>query len=195
MSHETHRILREQHQVVTLMLRTMGLLLAEHRRCGTPPDFGVLRAMLFYLDEFHGRLHQTKESELLFPSVRARTDEQAEVFERLDRDHELNEYALRELQHMLLAFEVLGTSRRDAFEQALERYTDAYLAHVRIEEEVILPLALRVLTEADWSELDSAFAANRDPLTGQEPDEAYRRLFSQILDNLPAPLGLGAALA
>jgi hypothetical protein len=32
------------------------------------PPFDVLRAMLFYIDEFPERLHHTKESELLFPS-------------------------------------------------------------------------------------------------------------------------------
>jgi hypothetical protein len=38
---------------------------------GAPPPFDVLRAMLFYIDEFPERLHHTKESELLFPKLRA----------------------------------------------------------------------------------------------------------------------------
>ena len=55
-------------------------------------------------------------------------------------------------------------------------YTDTFLAHMRIEENEVLPLAQRVLSEDDWRELDAAFATNRDPLTGHVPDDAYRSL-------------------
>jgi len=194
MSHESLRIIREEHQALAAMLRSMALLLAEHRKRGTSPDFGVLRAMLFYLDEFPERLHHTKESELLFPKVRVRTGDLADVLDKLDHDHERGEQAIRALEHALLAYEMMGESRREAFEQALARYTDAYLSHMRIEEQDVLPLAQRVLTEADWNELDAAFATNRDPLTGHKPEAAYEGLFTRIVNALPAPLGLGPAL-
>lgn len=64
-----------------------------------------------------------------------------------------------------------------------------------IEKEQILPLAERLLTAEDWAELDAAFAANRDPLTGLEPDAEYRSLFTRIVNAVPAPIGLGPALA
>ena len=57
----------------------------------------------------------------------------------------------------------------------------------------VLPLAEKLLTAQDWAELDAAFAANRDPLTGHEPDDAYRPLFTKILSEAPAPVGLGPA--
>jgi hemerythrin-like domain-containing protein len=195
MSHEALRIIQEEHQALAVMLRTMGLLLAEHRRRGTLPEFGVLRAMLFYVDEFPERLHHAKESELLFPKLRSRTHDADGVLDRLEQDHRNGARKIRDLEHALLAFEMMGEPRRDAFEQALRDYTDAYLAHMRTEEMDVLPLAQRTLTAEDWRELDAAFAANRDPLTGHAPDEPYRSLFSKIVNTLPAPLGLGPALA
>jgi hypothetical protein len=51
-----------------------------------------------------------------------------------------------------------------------------------------------VLSDADWRELDEAFAQNRDPLTGHTPDQAYNALFTRIVNAVPAPLGLGPAL-
>ena len=51
----------------------------------------------------------------------------------------------------------------------MDRYIDFYLSHMRIEEEEVLPLALKHLSAEDWKELDTAFA-NRDPLTGHEPE-------------------------
>jgi hypothetical protein len=62
-----------------------------------------------------------------------------------------------------------------------------------LEEKEVLPLAERVLTAGDWADLDEAFSANVDPLTGHEPDPAYRSLFTRILSLVPAPMGLGPA--
>ncbi len=186
--------IRDEHNALSAMLRSLRMLLAEHRRRGSLPDFSVLRAMLFYIDEFPEKLHHTKESELLFPKLRARCPEAAEVLDRLDRDHARGEHSIRELEHQLLAFEVMGESRREAFERSVDQYVDFYLSHMALEEAEVLPLAQRVLSADDWAELDAAFLANRDPLTGHEPDDAYRPLFRKIVMTAPAPIGLGPSL-
>ncbi len=193
MTHATTRIIREEHAALSAMLRSILLLLAQHRREGTSPDFAALRAMLFYVDEFPEKRHHRKESELLFPKLRARTPLSRELLDRLDDDHARGERKIRNVEHALLGFEMIGEPRRQAFEQAVERYVDFYLDHMALEEREILPLAERVLTEADWAELDEAFRANRDPLTGHEPDAEYRDLFTRIVNTVPAPIGLGAA--
>jgi len=195
MSHPTLTILRDEHTALSAMLRSLGMLLAEHRHRGTLPDFSVIRAMLFYVDEFPEKLHHTKESELLFPTLRARCPEARRVLDRLERDHARGERAIRDLEHDLLAFEVLGEPRRAAFEQAVARYIEFYLEHMAVEEAELMPLAERYLAAADWAELDAAFLSNRDPLTGHEPTDLYRPLFSKIVMATPAPIGLGPALA
>ena len=191
MRHVTIIVIREEHADLAAMLRSILLLLAQHRRRDTLPDFGALRAMLFYVDEFPEKHHHRKESEFLFPTLRARTPLSHDVLDRLDADHASGERSIRELEHALLAFEMIGEPRRQAFEQAAENYVNFYLAHMAMEEEQILPLAEQVLTSADWAELDSAFADNRYPLVGQEAD--YRALFTRIANMVPAPIGFGAA--
>ena len=194
MSHPALTIIRDEHGALSAMLRSLSMLLAEYRREGTMPDFSVIRAMLFYMDEFPEKLHHTKEAQLLFPKVRERCPEIAATLDRLDREHARGEKAIRDLEHDLLAFEVLGEPRREAFEKSVERYIDFYLTHMSLEEDIVLPLAQKALSEADWVEIDAAFLANRDPLTGHEPEEGYRPLFSKIVMNTPAPIGLGPAL-
>lgn len=191
MKHFTLDVIHDEHQALAAMLRSLSMLLAQARREGRMPDFDVLRAMLFYVDEFPERLHHTKESALLFPRLRERAPELVEVLDRMDRDHAAGEKAIRDLEHALLAFEVMGESRRIAFEQAVERYISFYLQHMAVEENDLLPAARRLFTAADWAELDAAFAANRDPLTGHEPQDEYRPLFRKIVMNAPAPIGLG----
>jgi hemerythrin-like domain-containing protein len=187
------RIIHDEHAALSAMLRSILLLLAQHRRQGTMPDFATLRAMLFYVDEFPEKRHHHKETELLFPKLRAHSTAADAVLDRLDQEHARGERAIRDLEHSLLAFEMMGEARREAFEQAAQKYVDFYLAHMSVEETQVLPLAEKLLNAEDWDELSAAFAANRDPLTGHEPDDEYRALFSRIVNAAPAPIGLGAA--
>ena len=194
-THATLLVIRDEHSALSAVLRSISPLLSEHRRRHTLPDFTVLRAMLFCIDEFPEQIHHTKESELLFPKVRARSAEGAEVLDRLDADHERSAIRVREL----VGFEMMvdgpdGAALRAAFEEAMDKYIFEYLDHIRTEERVVLPLAERVLTTADWLELDAAFMQNRDPLTRREGDDAYRPLFKRILMTAAAPIGFGPAM-
>ena len=194
MKHTSLQIIRDEHSSLGAMLRSM-LLLVE-RGYGDDPQqfFDVLRAMLFYIDEFPERLHHPKESNLLFPRVVRAAPSVMAAVAQLERDHLNGEQAVRELQHLLLAWELLGETRRPAFVKQCRHYVDFYLAHMRMEETVIIPEAEKMLTEADWKELDAAFEKNCDPLTGKyPPDPAYARLFTRIVMKTPAPVGLGNA--
>ena len=192
MAHESFRIIHDEHAALAAMLQSLRMMVQRGPGNDAEQFFDVLRAMLFYIDEFPERLHHTKETELLFPPVRARAPHLREALDRLDKDHARGEAAVRELQHLLLAWELLGESRRAAFEQAVKRYLDFYLEHMKLEETVIMPEAEKLLTPEDWQALDAAFATNCDPLTGKYPrDPVYDRLFTRIVMRAPAPIGVG----
>jgi len=192
MPHESIEIIHEEHTALAAMLRSIGMMVERGPGQRSENFFEVLRAMLFYIDEFPERLHHPKESELLFPQVARLAPETKDAIARLDQDHAKGESAVRELQHLLLAWELIGDARRAAFDTAAKRYLAFYLEHMRLEEKVILPAALKVLNDADWLELDAAFATNCDPLTGRYPlDPAYERLYTRIVSRAPAPIGLG----
>ena len=192
MSHASLRIIREEHSALAAMLRSLQLMVERGPKQDVENFFSVLRAMLFYVDEFPERLHHPKETELLFPKVALLSQHAAEAVKKLDRDHARGEAAVRELQHLLLAWELVGETRRGAFEGACLRYVSFYLDHMQLEETVILPEAERWLSAEEWQQLDEAFASNRDPLFGRYPaDPAYQRLFAQIVLKAPAPIGVG----
>ncbi|HET9821318.1 MAG TPA: hemerythrin domain-containing protein [Burkholderiaceae bacterium] len=184
------QVIQDEHVAVAAVLRSMLALLQRSRDERRPPPFDVLRAMLFYVDEFPERQHHPKESELLFPRLRRACPELVPVIDQLDDDHRHGETAIRELEHLMLAFEVMGESRRARFERALEGYVEGYLEHMATEDGTVLPAARAHLAEADWAELDAAFAANRDPLTGHPASEEYGDLFQRIVNRAPAPIGL-----
>lgn len=190
--HASVQIILDEHASLSAMLRSMLLMVARGPGDRAQQFFDVFRAMLFYIDEFPERLHHPKESDLLFPRVVRSAPSVMATVQQLERDHMSGEKAVRELQHLLLAWELLGEQRKPEFEAQCKRYVEFYLEHMRLEETVILPQAEKVLTEAEWKELDAAFQQNRDPLAGKHAaDPVYDRLFTRIVMEAPAPIGLG----
>ena len=104
MKHRSLEIIRDEHSSLAAMLQSMRMLVARGPRDNPKNFFDVLRAMLFYIDEFPERLHHPKETELLFPRVLKAVPELGVAVARLDRDHEYTEKAVRDIQHLLLGW-------------------------------------------------------------------------------------------
>ena len=196
MTHEALRVIRDEHATLAAMLQSLLQMVRRGPDSGSEGQrenfFDVLRAMLFYVDEFPEQLHHPKESELLFPRVVRAAPKTMAVIDQLERDHHNGESRVREIMHLLMAWEYLGESRRAAFETAVTAYVDFYLHHMRLEESDILPAAEAHLSDGDWQALDTAFTAHRDPLNTRVPrDPAFERLFTRIVMRAPSPVGLG----
>jgi hemerythrin-like domain-containing protein len=182
MAHSSLQTIRDEHKTLGAMLRALGKMIDNGPGDAPERYFDVMRATLFYIDEFPERMHHPKESQLLFPHLLRLAPECSEIIARLEKDHAGSERAIRELQHLLLGWELVGDSRRHAFESSARHYLELYQGHMQLEDTVVLPLAEKVLGEADWAALDAAFASNCDPLNGKFPrDPLYDRLFTRIV--------------
>ncbi len=193
MKRDALRIVRDEHASLAAMLRSLLTMLDRGPESdGAERYFDVLRAMLFYIGEFPEKLHHPKESDLLFPRVARAAPHTMEAIERLEKDHLGGEGRVRELAHLLMAWEYLGEPRRAAFEDEARAYVAFYLAHMKLEEQVVLPAAEASLDEADRRALDAAFASHVDPLSPEGArDPAFDRLFTRIVRLAPAPVGVG----
>lgn len=185
------KIICDEHSALAAMLRSGRMMVERGPGKDGRSFFEVMRGMLLYIDEFPERLHHPKETNLLFPRVVRVAPETSVMIARLDQDHVYTERTVHELMRMLVAWEMMGESRRGTFAGAFFQYVDRYLAHMRIEEAEILPAARKHLTAEDWAELDAVFEANRDSISGQKaPAAEYERLFSRVVRMAPAPIGL-----
>lgn len=184
-------LLRDEHRTLAAVLLSLRMML--RRGPGDAPEqfFDVVRAMLFYIDEFPEQHHHPHESNLLFPKVARAEPALLPVISHLEQQHVQGHGRVRELQHLLLAWELLGDARRATFEEHVQQYVAFYLDHMRMEEEQVLPAAQRVLQPADWEELERAFEGNADPLATGMGDPKFDRLFSRIVLHAPAPIGVG----
>jgi len=190
--HKSIQIIREEHASLSAMLQSMGLMIKRGPENNKELFFKVLRAMLFYIDEFPEKQHHPKESTLLFPFIRDRSPQIKDLIDKLEIDHKYGEYKIRELEHLLIGWEMLGDKKRDEFNHFSNQYITFYMQHMQLEESLILPEALKVLTEEEWETLDEEFSLNSDPLGTRTPRQSeYDLLFTHITQLAPAPIGFG----
>ena len=101
---------------------------------------------------------------------------------------------LADLHGRLDAYEA-DAARFGAFRDAARAYVDFERRHMAREDRELIPLALKALSEADWAEIEAAFARDDDPLFGTERRKEFDRLFWHILDFAPRPVGFGRMAA
>jgi hemerythrin-like domain-containing protein len=109
----------------------------------------------------------------------------------LEAEHVRGRDLTAHLFDALDAFEKAGAPAAPAFSDLLAEYAQFQWEHMRREEEDVLPRARRVMSEADWREVDAAFAANADPIAGVSLDREFRDLFHTIVNLAPPPIGVG----
>ena len=182
-------VIRDEHRSLAAVLHAWMHLLASARHSGKPVDVKLMRAIVFYLKAFPLALHHPKEDEYLFRRLRERSTSVHAELDELERQHQRDAQLVAELGDLVEAW---ATAADDAsrqrqlqlLDEAVQRYAAFLWDHMGREEGVILPAAQRHLTEADWVEIDAAFAANRDPRfgAGSDADKDYRQLFSRIVN-------------
>lgn len=184
------RIIKDEHFAISAVLHA----LRHHIRAirgGTSPDFQLLRAILDYIVSYPDHWHHPKEDRVLFVAVRRRAPEADALIGKLEREHALGYPMIETLKRQLIRFEAGEDGAAEEFFATAERYATLESAHLRAEEEELLPLAERVPTTEDWQEIDDAFRENDNPLFGLKPQEEAERLYQRILDIAPPPLGYG----
>jgi len=186
------RIIRDEHRSISAVLSGLIELTRVARTPGVQPGFAVFRAMIHYIDEFPERLHHPKEDHFLFARLAERAPDTRPLVEELRKEHVRGAELVRELESALIAFKVNGARELPAFDAAVNAYAQFHWDHMRKEEERVLPLAEKYLTEADWRWIEEAFAGNRDPIADLR-ERDFEQLYPRIVNLAPAPVGLGEA--
>lgn len=180
--------IRNEHRSLSAVVHALRDLVARIRDGGGPADFDKLRAMLYYLDAYSARLHHPQEDEFLFQPLRARGADDAVIGE-LEHEHTRMAAAMRSLEQALLRFEAGGEREFVAFATAVEGFCEFYLRHMRREELLVLPLAERLFSDADWTGLDGICAARREPPEGAQEELELQQLYRRIVGAEPSEPG------
>ena len=182
--------LRDEHRALARVLEALETLTAETAEETAALDFTLLAAMLYYIDAVPERLHHPKEDRYLFAALRIRDPSQATLIDRLEREHQRSPQLIGELERALVHWQGGAPYGLERFARALGDLSEFHWTHMRAEENELLPLAERALTEADWTRIAEAFCANEDPLFGLRRRQEFDRLYQRIINLSPRKLKL-----
>lgn len=191
MSSAAIQIIQSEHRSMFAVIHALEYLAERIGGQDAPPDFRLLNAILYYVREYPERLHHPAEDRVLFARVRARTTEANNLLAALEGEHARGEARLHALTTALNRLEAGAAGAAAGFKEAVRTFAAGYFAHMRKEEDELLPIAERVLAWDDWEAIHKAFAAHRDPGFEDGAGDEFNRLFQRITTLAPPPLGLG----
>lgn len=191
MKREAVSLIKSEHRCLAAVIDAMMHVVRKTSSAGTIPDFRLLHVMLYYIREFPERRHHPSEDSSLFALLMQRTNEADEIIRELEAEHDEGEAMLGMLTVALSTWEAGRADGIDGFVNALKHFSEFYWRHMDKEENKVLPIAEKILSEEDWNEIERTFSAHADPLLGKEKGEDFDALLSEIVRVTPAPIGLG----
>jgi hemerythrin-like domain-containing protein len=179
--------IRAEHNSMQTLLEALLHLVEEIADRRREPDFALLSAALYYFDDFPERCHHPKEDEYLFKALRRRTAAFNDVLDELQAEHIQSGQMVACLERALVHYQGGAPNGLKQFRAAIAAYAALLRSHM-YKEEQLLAQAPRHLEEEDWTAMAAAFKANVDPLFGPERGADYGRLYSRVVNFLPAKL-------
>ena len=176
--------IRDEHHALALVMEVVQRVLTDIGRQHAEPDFALLAAALYYIDDFPERYHHPKEDQYLFDALRRHTTAFNETLDELQADHVRSGQMMDYLHHAFVHYQAGAPQGYARFRDAIDAYGVMLREHMD-KEEHLLADARECLDEQQWQRIAAAFAANDDPLFGANAREAFRRLYLRIINLLP----------
>lgn len=156
---ELMHALRREHLDMAVLLDLMDRQIAQFQR-GAAPDFDLVRGIIGYFLTYPDLYHHPKE-DLIAERLRQRSPEQSATLDALMNGHQDLAYLTRRFATAAVEQMVRpGGEPREWFSGLARDFVDSNRRHMAIEEEHFFPLALQVLDDEDWAELETRFLSS-----------------------------------
>lgn len=188
MKNKALTIIHDEHRALGAVVHGL-LYFAQKAAEGEEPNFKLLWTMIRYISEFPQTFHHPKEERLIFDLLVKRTRAADNVIGELREQHHDDLELIAAIRSSLGDLEG-GAAVAQKFYDNVRRFSELTWRHMDTEEKVLIPLASEHLTEADWREISESFEANQDPRLGPLASEHFEKMFDQIVNSAPAPIGL-----
>ena len=172
-------ILLEEHQNIEKLLLVLEHELEIFDRSGRP-DYEILQTIIQYFQDYPENCHHPKE-ELIFEKLKLRDPAAARRFGDVEAEHAAETRRLRSfaraVEYILADQEFL----RETFHLAVHDFIEHQREHLKKEERLIFPAALKALRREDWAEIDARLDDRKDPLFDSVVEEKFHNLQKTIL--------------
>jgi hemerythrin-like domain-containing protein len=171
--------LEAEHRLIQKVVAGMALL-AEALERGGEADVATLESVVEFLRTFADRCHHGKEEALLFPALERRgVPGQGCPLGGLTMEHQKGRAMVRELADAVRAYRERESTAKERLVASLRALAGFYPNHIWREDYLLFPLADKVLTPEDQSDLGEKFEAVEREV-GVEAHERFERLAEQL---------------
>jgi hemerythrin-like domain-containing protein len=160
-------LLSDCHRRVEMFLGVLGAVAEVIDRPATDETSRALESALHYFGQAAPK-HTADEEQSLFPRLRQMHDPEIEsAFSKLEQLEEEHRWAaplhgdVERLGAQYLSTGSLSRSEVEVFRKAVASLAAMYKQHIGVEDELIFPLASRLLSDADKSAIADEMASRR----------------------------------
>ncbi len=173
-------ILRHEHQVVLLVLEGAERI-ARDIDAGKAIPIADLEQMLDFFRNFVDRCHHGKEEELLFPKMQERgLPGNAGPLPVMRHEHEEGRQFARNIASAVATAKMGEPEAQRTLPEYLRGYAELLRAHIAKEDNVLFPMADRILEDSDQAELSEAFDKVESEEMGEGVHEQYHQLAHRL---------------
>ena len=177
-------IIKDEHRAIAAVINGLRQVAGRMRKPGEEvqaADLEFVALLVRYIKAFPETMHHPKEEHYLFDRLARRTGEVADLIASLEQEHRDGTQLIGEIEASL------ESARGDATQlvglaDVIDRFAESQWRHLSAEEKLILPAARRHLTEEDWCDIEAAFRQNETLAVGSERDEAFRQMFTRLMN-------------
>jgi hemerythrin-like domain-containing protein len=172
--------MKDRQRAMLWALLTVRRTIRRALRSAVRPDFRELRRLMAYVERFPEKLHQANEERHLFRAVEARQPGLARTLARLRRDHVAMVGYGNRLRAVLGYWEQGDPAAGQKSAMIADDYAHFCRRHARAEQRELLPVALEVLSESEWSRIDQALEATADSLAASHSKQDRERALLRL---------------
>lgn len=145
------------------------------------PDYELMLDIMYYMTHYPDVYHHPKE-DLVFAKVAAMDPRADAAVHTLLEQHVVLKQSGAQLCEALQGAVDGVMQPRDRVGQSAATYIRFFRDHMSNEESTIIPLAHRLLSQADWDEIEAVAPAQQDPLFGSDAvGKRYEQLQRRLL--------------
>jgi hemerythrin-like domain-containing protein len=176
-------VIRSEHEIIRVLLEGADREVRSIQQTGKV-NSEKLRRFLEFVDQFIEGFHLAKEGTHLIPLLKQRGEGMAsDLSEELLREHRQGRTMIMVLAATLARVEEDPELAVSATGETLAVYARLWRNHIWKENEILLPIAERLLTAEDQQRLAEEFAKTESGDSGPGLLEHYRRLAHELAEN------------
>ncbi|WP_420404829.1 hemerythrin domain-containing protein [Nisaea sp.] len=173
-------ILQKDHEQHDVLLSILEKQVKDAHLTGEP-DYELVSEIVDYFLTYPTEFHHARENQI-YAKILARNATAADEIGHLEEEHEACEAYIKAFAGALASVLGTGIVTRKQFADAALEFIESQRRHIRMEESMFFPTALRVLTAEDWDDLDDRLSDRADPIFGGQHEAQFEALRQEIVD-------------